>query len=215
MIALYHGKSPISRIIRAFNWSDVSHAAWIDPGTGGQQPALLPGQHPAQRPAGAVHSAIPAPGQQPALLPGQQPAQRPAGAVHSAIPAPGQQPAHTVIEAWHKGGVTRVPSLSTNHTPGTRIDLYTVIGETPAHTAIIRDFLHAQLGKPYDYLGLFGFLFRATRLQDKHKWFCSELVAEAYATAALPLMRIPSHKIYPGMLAASPMLKHIGGTVTT
>jgi hypothetical protein len=30
MIALYIGKSALSRTIRVFNWSDYSHAAWVD-----------------------------------------------------------------------------------------------------------------------------------------------------------------------------------------
>jgi len=155
VIALYQGKSVISRAIRVFNWSDYSHAAWMDPADG------------------------------------------------------------TIIEAWHRGGVSHVPAFSTNHTPGTRVELYGVTGETPEQTAIIRAFLLDQVGKSYDYLGIMGFVFRSPRLHSKRRWFCSELVAEAYATAGLPLLRLPAFKVYPGMLAASPMLKHIAGIVTS
>lgn len=154
MIAIYRGKSWLSRIIQAFNWSPYSHVAWIDDND------------------------------------------------------------FTVYEAWRRG-VSRAPTPSHNHTPGTMVDLFTVKGETPEHTAIIREFMQSQLGKPYDFLGILGFVFRATRLQRKTKWFCSELVAEAYATAGIPLVRLPSHKVYPGMLATSLRLKPTGGITTS
>jgi hypothetical protein len=155
MIAIYRGKSWVSKIIRAFNWSPYSHVAWIDDAD------------------------------------------------------------FSVIEAWHRGGVTHVESPNVNHTPGTMVDLFTVTGEQPFQTEIIRKFLKDQVGKKYDFAGVLGFIFRAKRLHRKDKWFCSELVAEAYATAGLPLLRLPSFKIYPGMLAASPMLKHCGGFTTS
>lgn len=155
MIAIYQGKSIISRIIRAFNWSVYSHVAWIDDND------------------------------------------------------------FTVTEAWCRGGVTRVATPSCNHTPGTPVDLFIVPSETLEQTAIIRQFLNDQVGKKYDYAGILGFVFRIKRLHRKHKWFCSELVAEAYATAGLPLMHLPSFKIYPGMLASSPLLKHTGGFTTS
>lgn len=37
-------------------------------------------------------------------------------------------------------------------------------------------FLKNQLGKKYDWLSVFGIFFRA-KVDDKNKWFCSELVA--------------------------------------
>jgi uncharacterized protein YycO len=155
MIAIYRGKSAVSRIIRAFNWSPYSHVAWVDDDD------------------------------------------------------------FSVIEAWHRGGVTHVASPNVNHTPGTMVDIFYVTSEQAFQTEIIRQFLKDQVGKKYDFAGILGFIFRATRLQRKQKWFCSELVAEAYATAGLPLLRIPSYKIYPGMLAASPMLRHTGGFTTS
>jgi hypothetical protein len=155
MIAIYRGKSWVSRVIRAFNWSPYSHVAWIDDAD------------------------------------------------------------FSVIEAWHPGGVSHVATPNVNHTPGTMVDIFTVHGEEPFQTEIIRQFLLDQVGKKYDFAGIFGFVFRATRLQNKEKWFCSELVAEAYATAGLPLLRLPSYKIYPGMLASSTALKHCGGFTTS
>ena len=39
-------------------------------------------------------------------------------------------------------------------------------------------FLEEQIGKDYDYWGIFGFLVRRD-VQRRSKWFCSELIAEA------------------------------------
>jgi uncharacterized protein YycO len=108
-----------------------------------------------------------------------------------------------------------VASLSTNHTPGTAVDIFAVRGETPEIRDAAREFLVKQVGRKYDYLGVLGFVFRAPSLHRRKKWFCSELVAEAYAYAAYPLLRSPSYKVYPGMLAASPMLRHAGGIITS
>jgi uncharacterized protein YycO len=153
VIALYKGVSKPSRIIRAFNWSEYSHAAWVDDDG-------------------------------------------------------------SVYQAWSKG-VTLTRSISEDHTPGTEVHLYTVIGETPETREEVRKFMISQLGKKYDWLGILGFVFRAKSLHRRTKWFCSELVAEAYASAAHPLVRAPSFKVYPGMLAASPLLKHTGGMITS
>ena len=145
MILLYKGVSRFSRVIRFFNWSEYSHAAWMDDDG-------------------------------------------------------------SVWQAW-KSGVTHDPAISYGHRPGTQVEIYRVTGETPEIRAAVREFLSQNKGKKYDYLGILGFVFRAERLARKQRWFCSELVAEAYAYAAHPLLRIPSNQVYPGMLGASPLLK--------
>lgn len=152
MIALYKGKSFFSKCIRLFNWSEYSHAAWIDDDG-------------------------------------------------------------SVYQAW-KDGVTHDKSLSDGHTPGTVVDIFWMPGETPEIRVLVREFLRSQLGKKYDKLGILGFVVRATRLNRKAKWFCSELVSEAYAYAGQPLLRLPSYKVYPGLLAASPMLACIKQEIT-
>ena len=114
----------------------------------------------------------------------------------------------SVVEAWGFGGVTRRPSLSSRHTPGTEVDLFYVPTETTKHTASVRAFLDSCLGARYDYLSVVRFVTRRPQSQSsRDKWFCSELVAEAYARAGLPLLnRVPSWNIFPGMLAYSPLL---------
>lgn len=48
----------------------------------------------------------------------------------------------------------------------------------------------SQLGKGYDFLGLLGILTRQRNWQNTEDWFCSELVAWAFAEAGCPLFRV-------------------------
>ena len=43
----------------------------------------------------------------------------------------------------------------------------------------VMDFLNAQVGKKYDYWGLFFSTVFTMNVEDRNKWFCSELIAEA------------------------------------
>ena len=150
MIALYRGKSLASRLIRACNWSDYSHAAWVDEQAGGR-----------------------------------------------------------TWEAWRKG-VTCARDISENHTPGTTVELYHVPMTHEARLRV-RDFLLSQQGKGYDWSGALSFITRPRRRQNNQdRWFCSELVFEAFRAGGINLlMRIPAHKVYPGLLAYSPLLAHV------
>lgn len=49
-------------------------------------------------------------------------------------------------------------------------------------------FIDEQLGKKYDYRGIFGFIFR-TSWQSKNSWFCSELLSKALEEGGNPLFR--------------------------
>ena len=53
-----------------------------------------------------------------------------------------------------------------------------------------------QLGKPYDYTGVLGIGLRR-RWQQTDRWFCSELVAWAFARGGTPLMRVQEWRITP------------------
>ena len=148
MLALYKGRSWVSRLIRWFNWSNYSHAAWV----------CRDG---------------------------------------------------TIIEAWPPGGVQRAVSLFTNHLVDTAVDLYAVPGLTDAQRTRVEEFLVAQLGEPYDFMGVLGFLPRS-RMENHAAWFCSELVFAGLQSAGLDLLRnIPACKVYPGLLALSPLLKQV------
>lgn len=50
------------------------------------------------------------------------------------------------------------------------------------------EFLHAQVGKDYDFAGAIGLPFR-THWQDDTKWYCSELVAATFRTGGSSIVR--------------------------
>ena len=52
------------------------------------------------------------------------------------------------------------------------------IYNTEEQTEATETFLNSQMNKGYDWLGIFGFIIRKN-LENKDKWFCSELVAAA------------------------------------
>jgi hypothetical protein len=52
----------------------------------------------------------------------------------------------------------------------------------------VAKFLQAQIGKPYDFEGIAGILFRQNSWHDINKWFCSELIAAAFSYALYRLL---------------------------
>ena len=149
MIALYQGKSLLSRLIRWRTWSKFSHAAWIK--TDG-----------------------------------------------------------SVIEAWSPGGVRLVDNLSTRHTPGTTVLVYDVPG---VNREVVEAFLVKQIGKPYDYWNILGFVFRG-KIHDPHKWICSELVFAALLAGGVRVLNAPAWKVSPGDLSLSPVLTFVRREIT-
>lgn len=116
-----------------------------------------------------------------------------------------------VYEAWGKG-VVRAGNLLANHTNGTPIEVFTVAGETHERRCLIRYAMAGELGKPYDFRGVLGFVSRRAQAQSQDRWFCSELVFHAYRQAGIDLLsRIPAFKVTPGLLSYSPMLVTAGG----
>jgi hypothetical protein len=117
-------------------------------------------------------------------------------------------------EAWTHGGVRKVPSFSSAHTPGTQLDIFA----TPAtreQSLTIRRFLEWQIGKPYDWRGILHFVTRRPEYpRDQDRWFCSELVFAAYRSAGVPLLaRVDAFTVSPGMLSWSPLLVHVRSAV--
>ena len=69
----------------------------------------------------------------------------------------------------------------------------------------VLDFLKAQVGKPYDFNGIVGILFHRD-WQDDARWFCSELIAAAFAFDGRPLLRATRlGRITPTILEMSPV----------
>jgi hypothetical protein len=74
--------------------------------------------------------------------------------------------------------------------------------------AVARELAELQEGKPYDYKGIFGF-FWPWPIQDKKKWYCSEICAWfLYLVRILPKRE---KRISPRRL--SKVLKKLGGAV--
>lgn len=53
-----------------------------------------------------------------------------------------------------------------------------------------------EIGKRYDWLGVFGFLLRR-RLERGSRWFCSELIAWAAEQAGEPIFRVKPWHVTP------------------
>lgn len=110
-----------------------------------------------------------------------------------------------LMEAWTHG-VRMVADFATDHARGTPVEWYRIEGATLEQRDAIECFLTSQLGKRYDYRGVFGFVSHKD-LDNPDRWFCSELIFEACRMAGLPLLaRVPAFKVSPGALWAAPRL---------
>ncbi len=108
----------------------------------------------------------------------------------------------SVWEAWQEGGVSKVPSISTNHSDKTRVDIFAV-DLTQEQYDLIRQFLDRQVGKRYDFRGVASFILRIN-VGKPGAWFCSELAQAAFAQGRHILLRCPAFKASPTMLSYSP-----------
>lgn len=97
-----------------------------------------------------------------------------------------------VIEAAMLHGV-RVRSLDEFISDASQWEVVRIPCADPA--AVI-EAARGQVGKPYDWLGALGIAARR-RWQLAGSWFCSELVAWAFATAGTPLFRTDAWRITP------------------
>jgi len=131
--------------------------------------------------------------------------------------------AGAVIEAW-AGGVRLAASISTNHTPGTKVDLFefkTPLG--PGQERRAAEFLISHIGMKYAYINVLRFIpivrifipDPAPLSYDRTHVFCSELACEGMAAAGTALLeRCEPWEIPPRDPPRSPMLK-LKETMTT
>ncbi len=70
----------------------------------------------------------------------------------------------------------------------------------------VLDYAYSQVGKPYDWQGVFNFFSRNRCWEDTDSWFCSELVAYAFKQAKYPLVRASAWRVTPGDLLLSTLL---------
>ena len=66
-----------------------------------------------------------------------------------------------------------------------------------------------EIGKPYDWKGLFGIVFRNRQWGDRNAWICSELVAHCFEKAGFKLINSDTWRITPEDLIKSPLLKEV------
>ncbi len=110
----------------------------------------------------------------------------------------------SVIEAWHKGGVRHVPSISTLHKKGTSVDIYSI--QKPFVSSAAETWLLKQVGKKYDYGAVARFISRRNERADD-KWFCSELGVTAVDKGGCILLNGIASHLSPRDVGLSPRLK--------
>lgn len=106
-----------------------------------------------------------------------------------------------VIEARPKEGVIRRPYTAAD----AQAEAYAVPSMTDAEWRDAWSFANSQVGKKYDWLGIFRFLTR-NKEQDPARWFCSELVFAAIDYSGPNLLeRVPAYKVSPEGIRRSPL----------
>lgn len=114
------------------------------------------------------------------------------------------------VEALQFKGVVHGKTYHELHTPGTRIDLYDYRGRSQETEAAVWAWLLTQVGKDYDWLGIWGILRRKMR-EDPAKWFCSELNFEAHTRCGIRLLNnIFACQVTPATLVTSTRLVYVG-----
>ena len=66
----------------------------------------------------------------------------------------------------------------------------------------LREWCKTQDGRKYDWLGILGFIFSIRRLDDKDKWYCSEICFHALSKFNSSLPRINHRRFDPNRLYA-------------
>ena len=119
---------------------------------------------------------------------------------HAAI----QRPDGRIVEAWHNPAKVR---LRGNLTDWRDVEAYSVVGMSEDQWQTTLAWLDKQIGKKYDFGGVFRFVTRWRKKQDE-KWFCSELVFQAIKESGVDLLaRIQCSQVSPTVLSFSPLLK--------
>lgn len=116
------------------------------------------------------------------------------------------------LESREGKGVICHPAFTlTNKTE--EVDRFTFVRPLTANQIKRLDaFLSAQVGKPYDWPMVLGFISRAEEegTASTGKWFCSELVfAGSRHAGRTLLLRIEPWEVNPGHISLSPLLRKL------
>ena len=87
------------------------------------------------------------------------------------------------------------------------IDIFSIAVKDEQYVKI-RNWVDTQINNKvkYDYLDFLGFILRNKDFDDPHKFVCSTFVFEAFKKAGITLLNIPTYKVTPTLLCASPLL---------
>ena len=119
------------------------------------------------------------------------------------------------VQAWPKGGVQWMNGWGEGHESGTVVDLYAYKPGyivTPVHLLEAGEWLEKQIGKKYDWRGVFRFLTRAPG-HDDNDAFCSELDQGYAIRLSLPVINKPSWKTMPCDFSESEILEKVGSII--
>jgi uncharacterized protein YycO len=107
----------------------------------------------------------------------------------------------SIVESWQGKGVR-----GTELHDWKNVDVFYVPSATNAQWFNVVLFMLNRIGKGYDYWGVLRFITR-TNMPPNDKWFCSEIVFEAFQEAGINLLeRIDPWEVSPGLLSLSPLL---------
>ena len=110
---------------------------------------------------------------------------------HAAIVLPEED--GIMFESWDGVGVRLEKSISDGHSAGTKVDVFSLMVDDLQYDVIVKA-LQSQIGKDYDYLGVFRFvpffrLFLSGKpsKSEQGRWFCSEYICWALNKAGVNL----------------------------
>lgn len=110
----------------------------------------------------------------------------------------------SIIESMEGIGVRSRKSVDADIGDDT-FDIFTV-ATTENQDKIIEMFAGHQIGKGYDYLGVLRFLTRKPNYNQKDRYFCSELVFDAFSYAGVDLFKdMQGWEVSPALLAHTPL----------
>jgi len=111
----------------------------------------------------------------------------------------------TLIGAEWQNGVSERPYERSEYE---RIERYVVEGVSQE---LVESIIRGELGKPYDFGAIWGFISRTDKFSNTEKWFCSELIAWVFQEANMPLLNpdVDAQFIAPSHLLMSPYLKKV------
>ena len=115
-----------------------------------------------------------------------------------------------VIESIQGRGVREIPG--TYHDAARvkeDIHLYEVKTLTLAQKVDIYHYMQKELGKKYDWVHVFMFIWRGKGAHDE-KWYCSEIIFEAFRSAGVTLLNnVRAWEVSPGDLGQSPLVTRV------